>query len=192
MISNNPILVVSTNNITGKPLLNQAFFNYPGIKSVQVDNAKSNRYIIDLHNEFIDTAAMVVNVSENVFVFNIEALITLITRQVIENIEVFGVTSSSGKVEMSDVFNTIIPKTRISGKNYFAQMHQLEKDAFIQWDIVKDVPGILLLNQNDEPFAIWAGEIKYEKCPTIDVEACYNYAVAKRNAFIEQQQQQAV
>lgn len=189
MISNNPILVVSTNNITGKPLLNQAFFNYPGIKSMQVDNAKPNRYIMDLHNEFLDTSAMIVNVSENVFVFNIEALITLITRQVVEGIEVHGVNGTSGQVDMLDVFNVIIPKTRITGKNYFAQMHQLEKDAFIQWDIVKDAPGILLLNQNGEPFAIWAGSIKYEKCPTVDVEACYNYAVAKRNAFIEQQQQ---
>lgn len=188
MISNNPYLVVSTNNVSGKPLLNQAFFNYPGIKSMQVDNAKPNRYIMELHNGFIDTAAIVVNVSENVFVFNIEALFTLITRQVMEGIEVHGVNGSSGQVDMLDVFNVIIPKTRITGKNYFAQMHQLEKDAFIQWDIVKDVPGILLLNQKDEPFAIWAGSIKYEKCPPVNIEACYNYAVAKRNEFIEQQQ----
>lgn len=186
MKDSNPILVVSTNRIDqSTPLYSQAFLNFSGVQSVVVNNQKPNRYIMDLHNEFIDTAAIVLNISEKVFVFDPEALFSLATRLIMENIECTGFTQSEGNVEMSDQFNIIIPKTRITGKNYFAQMHQLEKDSFIQYGVEKDCPGILLYNQAGLPFAIYAGTIKYFKSPVSDLMACYNYAMHKRNEYIE-------
>jgi hypothetical protein len=186
MKESNPILVLSTNRFDQTtPLYCQAFLDFPGVQAIEVNKQKANRYIMDLHNEFIDTAAIVLNVSENVFVFDPEALFSLVTRLVMEKIECTGFTQSEGNVEMSDAFNIILPNTRISGKNYFAQMHQLEKDSFINYGTDNDCPGILLYNQAGIPFAIYAGTIKYFKSPVSDVMACYNYAIHKRNQYIE-------
>lgn len=189
MKDQNPYLAICTNRSSESvPLYNQAFLDYQGVVCSSVINEKPNKYIMNLHNEFIDTAAIVLNISENVFVFDMEALLSFATRQVIERIEVCGVTAAQGHVQMSDAFNIIIPKTTISGKNYFAQMHQLEKDLFITYDFAKDAPGILLLNQAGLPFAIWAGQIKYAKCPPIDFDACYQYALEKKNQYITAEQ----
>ena len=186
MKDQNPYLAICTNRSSESvPLYNQAFLDYQGIVCSSVINENPNKYIMNLHNEFIDTAAIVLNISENVFVFDMEALLSFATRQVIERIEVCGVTAAQGHVQMSDAFNIIIPKTTISGKNYFAQMHQLEKDSFIQYGVEKDCPGILLYNQAGLPFAIYAGTIKYFKSPVSDLMACYNYAMHKRNEYIE-------
>jgi hypothetical protein len=182
----NPLLIISTNRKNQEPELKcQAFFNFEGIRCMQVHNVKPNRYILDLHNGFIDTEAMVINVSENVFVFDIEALFNLVTRLVLEGIECTGLPEADKQPVISDVFNILLPKTAITGKNYFAQMHQLNKDSFIRFGVERGCPGILLYNQAGVPFGIYAGSIKYFKSPTPDFLACYQYAIQKNNERIE-------
>lgn len=182
----NPILIVSTNRQTDNPLYNQAFLNYPGVQMMDVTKQKPNRYIMDLHNEFVGTPAIILNISENVFVFDTDALFRYITFLIMQgNIEVAGFTQADEVVEMSDQFNIILPKTKLSGKNYFAQMHQLEKDCFIHYSTEKGCPGVLLHNHKDEPFAVYAGSIKYYKSPTVDFDKCYEFAKQRKNQQIE-------
>ncbi len=182
----NPILIVSTNKTKAEPLYNQAFFNYPGIQMMEVNNDKPNRYIMHLHNEFVGTPAIVLNISQNVLVFDTDALFRYITFLIMQgNIEVAGLTASEGIVDMGSEFNVILPKTKLSGKNYFAQMHQLEKDCFISYSTDKGCPGILLHNHKDEPFAVFAGSIKYFKSPKADFDACYEFAKNKKQHQIE-------
>lgn len=180
------VLATNVKGITDK-LYCQEFLNYPGISSLQVHNEKAERYLKTLHNDLLDrNGIMIINCSERVFVFNPELLWSYMTFLINEgNCEVNGFTKTEGQVDMSDEFNIIFPNTPLTGKRYFAQAHNLGIDSFIAFEACKEAPGILLLDHNRKPFAIYAGTIAHFKSPMPDVMKCYEYAKTNMNERIE-------
>jgi hypothetical protein len=172
-------MIVLMTNYKAKPYDErcQAFFNYPGIASIGFDNEGDSAVLHTMHNKYAGTGAMIVNCSEDVFVFDIDALLEFMIFLVAQpNCEVNGFTMKRDTVAMGAKFNIMLPKTHIN-EGYFDEAHSRKIDSFIAYERDPNVPGFLLLNHASIPFAIYAGQIEGEPKVKTNRDLAHAYAV---------------
>ena len=163
----------------------QAFFNYPGISAIGLFKEHDSTILYNLHNRNVQSKGMVINCSERVFVYDIDQLIEFmmfLTAQ--ENCEVMGFTMEREKREMGAEFNILVPKTHIN-RAYFNEVHDRKIDCYIRYERHPEVPGWLLLNHADIPFAIYSGQIKGERRMVTDIDSAHAWAVRQKNEINE-------
>lgn len=163
----------------------QAFFNYPGIAAYGFKNEHDSAILYNMHNTNAERGGMVINCSERVFVYDIDALIEFMMFLTVQpNCEVMGFTMEREKRQMGTEFNILIPKTIIN-EAYMDEVHRRKIDCYIRYERNPEVPGWLLLNHADIPFAIYSGQIKGEPKMITDIDSAHAWAVRQKNEINE-------
>ena len=179
------MLIVATNQPEPQDIRCLAFFNYPGIVITKATGMDKYQYIRQLHNGNVASGKLVVNVSPDVFVYDIDALIEFMMFLCAqENCEVNGLTSKRDTATMGDAFNILNPKTFIK-EGFFTEAHDRKIDSFIAYEPAPDIDAWVLLNHAQMPFAIYSGQILGEPHKSATRDECYAWALERKGEIVE-------